>query len=142
MPNIVATFDAGKPGRHLALNGHIDVFPVGDGEGWTCDPWAASWSTAASTYSPGACDRKCGTTASIFTFLYLRELCDELHGRLILSALSDEETFGPYGARYLFEHHPEEASGQANHTTRRGPPSIEVVRLPLPSGGGLCSFDV
>ena len=37
MQNIVATFAAGKPGRHLALNGHIDVFPVGDGEGWTQD---------------------------------------------------------------------------------------------------------
>ena len=37
MPNIVASFAARKPGRHLALNGHIDVFPVGDGEGWTQD---------------------------------------------------------------------------------------------------------
>jgi succinyl-diaminopimelate desuccinylase len=50
---------------------------------------------------------KCGTTASIFTFLYLRELRGELHGRLTLSAVSDEETFGPYGARYLSDHHPE-----------------------------------
>jgi succinyl-diaminopimelate desuccinylase len=50
---------------------------------------------------------KCGTTASVFTFLYLRELRGELHGRLTLSAVSDEETFGPYGARYLAEHHPE-----------------------------------
>jgi succinyl-diaminopimelate desuccinylase len=50
---------------------------------------------------------KCGTTASIFTFLYLHELREELHGRLTLSAVSDEETFGPWGARYLFEHHPE-----------------------------------
>ena len=49
MPNIVAAFAAGKPGRHLALNGHIDVFPVGDGEGWTQDPGAGRWSTAAST---------------------------------------------------------------------------------------------
>ena len=39
MPNIVATSATGKPGRHLALNGHIDVFPVGDGEGWTRHPW-------------------------------------------------------------------------------------------------------
>jgi succinyl-diaminopimelate desuccinylase len=39
MPNIVATLEAGKPGRHFALNGHIDVFPVGDGAGWTHDPW-------------------------------------------------------------------------------------------------------
>src|SRR5690606_4010742 len=28
MPNIVASFDAASPGRHLVLNGHMDVFPV------------------------------------------------------------------------------------------------------------------
>src|SRR5215475_15621702 len=39
MPNIVANFSTGKPGRHLAINGHIDVFPVGSTEGWTHDPW-------------------------------------------------------------------------------------------------------
>jgi len=106
MPNIVATFTAGKPGRHLALNGHIDVFPVGDGAGWTYDPWGGEL-VDGHIYGRGACDMKCGTTASIFTFLYLRELQDELHGQLTLSCVSDEETFGPYGARYLFEHHPE-----------------------------------
>ncbi len=106
MPNIVATFEAGKPGRHLALNGHIDCFPVGDGAGWTHDPWGAEL-VDGRIYGRGACDMKCGTTASIFTFLYLRELRGELHGRLTLSAVSDEETFGPYGARYLSEHHPE-----------------------------------
>ncbi|HEX3538529.1 MAG TPA: M20/M25/M40 family metallo-hydrolase [Stellaceae bacterium] len=106
MPNIVATFEAAQPGRHLALNGHIDVFPVGDGEGWTHDPWGGEL-VDGGIYGRGACDMKCGTTASIFTFLYLRELRGELHGRLTLSAVSDEETFGPYGARYLSDHHPE-----------------------------------
>ncbi|HJU17806.1 MAG TPA: M20/M25/M40 family metallo-hydrolase [Stellaceae bacterium] len=106
MPNIVATFAAAKPGRHLALNGHIDVFPVGDGAGWTQDPWGGAL-VDGRVYGRGACDMKCGTTASIFTFLYLSELREELHGRLTLSAVSDEETFGPWGARYLSEHHPE-----------------------------------
>lgn len=106
MPNIVATFAAARPGRHLALNGHMDVFPVGDGEGWTQDPWGGAL-VDGRIYGRGACDMKCGTTASIFTFLYLLELRDELHGRLTLSAVSDEETFGPWGTRYLFEHHPE-----------------------------------
>jgi succinyl-diaminopimelate desuccinylase len=106
MPNIVATFEAGKPGRHLALNGHIDVFPVGDGAGWTQDPWGGEL-VDGRIYGRGACDMKCGTTAAIFTLLYLREIRDELHGRLTLSAVSDEETFGPYGCRYLAEHHPE-----------------------------------
>src|SRR5207253_1596271 len=46
MPNIMATFEGGKPGRHLALNGHIDVFPVGDGAGWTHDPWGAELAAA------------------------------------------------------------------------------------------------
>src|SRR5215467_13354835 len=106
MPNIVATFAAGKPGRYLELNRHIDVFPVGDGEDWTQVPWGGAL-VDSRIYGRGACDMKCGTTASVFTFLYLRELREELHGRLTLSAVSDEETFGPWGARYLAEHHPE-----------------------------------
>src|SRR5215831_13870272 len=40
MPNIVASFESGRPGRHLALNGHLDVFPVEDESGWTHAPWS------------------------------------------------------------------------------------------------------
>jgi succinyl-diaminopimelate desuccinylase len=106
MPDIVATFDCGRAGRHLALNGHIDVFPVGDGAGWTRDPWGAEL-VDGKIYGRGACDMKCGTTASLFTFLYLRDIAAELHGKLTLTAVSDEETFGPWGARYLYENHRE-----------------------------------
>jgi succinyl-diaminopimelate desuccinylase len=106
MPNIVANFTAGEPGRHLALNGHIDVFPVGSGEGWTRDPWGGEL-VDGKIYGRGACDMKAGTTASLFTFLYLHEMREHLRGQLTLSDVSDEETFGPWGARYLFEHHPE-----------------------------------
>ena len=126
MPNIVANFGAGKPGRHLALNGHIDVFPVGSGEGWTQDPWGGEL-VDGKIYGRGACDMKAGTTASLFTFLYLREMRDELHGQMTLSVVSDEETFGPWGARYLFEHHPEiigdcclNAEPSSPHTLRFG----------------------
>ena len=27
LPNVVGIFEGGRPGRHLVLNGHIDVFP-------------------------------------------------------------------------------------------------------------------
>ena len=74
MPNIVATFDAAAPGRHLALNGHMDVFPV-DPAGWTVDPWGGEL-IDGKIFGRGACDMKCGTTASLFTFLYLHELRD------------------------------------------------------------------
>src|SRR5215813_12561689 len=60
MPNIVATFEAGKLGRHLALNGHIDCFPVGDGGGWTHDSWGGEL-VDGRIYGRGACDMKCGT---------------------------------------------------------------------------------
>jgi succinyl-diaminopimelate desuccinylase len=106
MPNIVAGFDAGAPGRHLVLNGHIDVFPVGEGIGWTQDPWGGAL-VDGKVYGRGACDMKAGTTASIFTYCYLHGIRDKLKGKLTLTCVSDEETFGPWGARYLMEHHPE-----------------------------------
>ena len=107
MPNIVATFECATPGRHLVLNGHIDVFPVADGGlGWSKDPWGGEL-IDNKIYGRGVADMKCGTTASIFTFIYLSRIKDRLKGRLTLTAVSDEETFGPYGSRYLMEHHPE-----------------------------------
>lgn len=107
MPNIVATFDGGSPGRHLVLNGHMDVFPVADdGLGWTKDPWGGEL-IDGKIYGRGVADMKCGTSASIFTYVYLNRLKERLKGRLTLTAVSDEETFGPYGTRYLMEHHPE-----------------------------------
>jgi len=109
MANVVASFDAGAPGRHLVLNGHIDVFPVSDdpaADGWTQDPWGGEI-VDGKLYGRGACDMKAGTSASIWTYLLLGRIRDNLKGKLTLTCVSDEETFGPWGARYLMEHHPE-----------------------------------
>lgn len=106
-PNVVASFEGAAPGKHLVLNGHIDVFPVGAHETWTHGgPWSGAVEEGR-VWGRGAADMKCGTTASLFTYLYLHEIRDRLRGRLTLTAVSDEETFGPWGARYLMEHHPE-----------------------------------
>jgi len=106
MPNIVSSFDGRVPGRHLVLNGHMDVFPVGDASKWNHDPWGGEI-VEGKIYGRGAADMKAGTTATIFTIIYLHRLRKELNGRLTLTCVSDEETFGPWGARYLMEHHPE-----------------------------------
>jgi succinyl-diaminopimelate desuccinylase len=106
MPNLVAAFEGIGHGKHLVLNGHIDVFPVGDGTGWTRDPWGGEL-VDGKIYGRGACDMKAGTTASIFTYCFLHRIRERLKGRLTLTAVSDEETFGPWGARYLVEQHPE-----------------------------------
>ena len=107
MPNVVASFAAPAEGRHLVLNGHLDVFPVSpDNEGWSSDPWSAE-ERDGRIYGRGACDMKPGTTTSIITYALLHRLREHLNGRLTLTCVSDEETFGPWGARYLMEHHPE-----------------------------------
>ena len=106
MPNVVGSFDGGAEGKHLVLNGHIDVFPVNEDETWTQPPWSGAV-VDGRVWGRGAADMKCGTSASIFTFAYLYRVRQRLKGRLTLTCVSDEETFGPYGARYLMEHHPE-----------------------------------
>jgi succinyl-diaminopimelate desuccinylase len=107
MPNIVGSFEGARPGHHLVLNGHIDVFPADEAnERWTHGPWSGVIAEGK-IYGRGVADMKAGTSASIFTYRYLHRLREHLAGRLTLTAVSDEETFGPWGARYLMEHHPE-----------------------------------
>ena len=50
---------------------------------------------------------KACTSASVFTYYYLYRIRDHLKGQLTLTAVSDEETFGPWGARIVVEHHSE-----------------------------------
>jgi succinyl-diaminopimelate desuccinylase len=106
MPNIVSSFECDEPGHHLILNGHLDVFPAGRTTSWNYDPWGGIMAEGR-IYGRGVADMKCGTTASIFTFAYLHRIRSRLKGRLTLTCVSDEENFGPWGSRYLMEHHPE-----------------------------------
>lgn len=107
MPNIIGSFEGARPGRHLVLNGHIDVFPADEkNERWTHGPWSGAIAEGK-IYGRGVADMKAGTSASIFTYAYLYRVRAHLTGRLTLTAVSDEETFGPWGARYLMEHHPD-----------------------------------
>lgn len=106
MPNFVGSFDGASPGRHVVFNGHIDVFPVGDGGTWTQDPWGGAI-VDGKMYGRGVNDMKSGTASILFAYMYLYRLRDHLRGRVTMTAVSDEETFGPDGARYLIEKHPE-----------------------------------
>ncbi|WP_085043947.1 ArgE/DapE family deacylase [Ensifer aridi] len=104
MPNLIAEFSGGGgDGPRLVLNGHLDVFPVGDLSQWSHDPWAAV-QVDDCIFGRGACDMKSGTTALLFAFAELHAIREHLRGSLVLTVVSDEETFGPWGARYLVEH--------------------------------------
>jgi succinyl-diaminopimelate desuccinylase len=106
MPNLVATIEGGEPGKHLVLNGHLDVFPAGDPALWSDAPFSGTIRDGKH-FGRGVTDMKVGSAASLLTFVYLTELRQHLKGRLTLTLVSDEEGFGPWGARYLLEHRPD-----------------------------------
>jgi succinyl-diaminopimelate desuccinylase len=76
-------------------------------------------------YGRGANDMKAGVTASLITYTTLYALREQLRGRLTLTLVSDEETFGPWGARYLVEHVPVLGDALLNGE----PSTLETVRF-------------
>jgi succinyl-diaminopimelate desuccinylase len=126
MPNLVATRSFSTGDKHLVLNGHIDVFPVEGEERWSQPAWEGRIVDGA-IYGRGISDMKVGTTASILTFVYLSPIREQLRGRLTLTVVSDEETFGPNGARHLFEVCPEAVTGTA--CLNGEPSSPQTVRF-------------
>ncbi|RAI01520.1 peptidase M20 [Acuticoccus sediminis] len=111
-PNIVGGFDGASGGPHLVLNGHIDVFPVSPDEAWTHPPFSGAVADGQ-VWGRGTTDMKAGTIASVITYVYLHRLREALGGRLTLTAVSDEETGGKWGALYLLRELGDEVRGDA-----------------------------
>jgi succinyl-diaminopimelate desuccinylase len=101
-PNLVASFTGSSPGPHLLLNGHIDVFPAGPRATWSRDPWSGAIADGK-VHGRGSVDMKCGTAASVWTYIYLHRLRARLGGRLTLTCVSDEETGGTWGVKWLID---------------------------------------
>src|SRR5262245_38483362 len=126
-PNLVANFTGGAgAGRHLVLNGHLDVFPVGDRAAWSRDPWSGDILDGR-LHGRGAVAMKCGTTALLFVFAYLNRLRGELPGRVTLTVVSDEETGGKWGTSWLIENRPAEVLGDC--VLNSEPSGVATVRF-------------
>ncbi len=147
MPNIVATRRFAVPGKHLVLNGHLDVFPIGDPGRWSRDPLSGDL-VDGRVHGRGTVDMKCGTTASIFVYAYLCGLAEHLGGRLTLTLVSDEETGGRWGSAYLVEHHPDDVLGDcvlngepsSPYTVRFGEKAIMWMRFLVRTRGGHSAY--
>lgn len=92
-PNIVATLKGTGGGRSLLLNGHTDVIPVGDGAGWSDDPWSASIKEGR-IYGRGSCDMKSGVASHILAVEFLKELGLTPKGDVLINVVIDEEVSG------------------------------------------------
>jgi len=92
-PNIVATWRGSGGGRSLLLNGHTDVIPVGNGEGWDDDPWSASIKDGR-LYGRGSADMKSGVASHIMAVECLKAAGVTLKGDVLINIVIDEEVSG------------------------------------------------
>jgi len=147
MPNLISSFAGDENGRHLVLNGHLDVFPVGDRTAWSRDPLSGDL-VGGRVHGRGTVDMNCGTTALLFAHAYLHRLRSELAGRVTLTVVSDEETGGRWGSGWLTEHCGEEVLGDCVlnaepsgiGTIRFGEKSMLWLRFVIRTAGGHSAY--
>ncbi|MGB6535452.1 MAG: ArgE/DapE family deacylase [Xanthobacteraceae bacterium] len=92
-PNILATWKGSGGGRSLLFNGHTDVIPVGNGEGWSDNPWSASIKDGR-LYGRGSCDMKSGVASHIMAIENMLAVGLKPKGDVLLDIVIDEEISG------------------------------------------------
>ena len=95
-PQLAARFPGSGEGRSLIFNGHVDVVAATHADGWRSDPRRAEVRDGL-LYGRGACDMKGGVAAMTFAAEVLAELVGPLAGDLIVSTVTDEESYGGGG---------------------------------------------
>jgi succinyl-diaminopimelate desuccinylase len=142
-PNLVSDFVCGDPnGPRLVLNGHIDVFPVGNSDGWERDPWSGDIIEGSNggkkVHGRGGVDMKAGTAASVIAFAYLFKHKEHLRGSVALCCVSDEETGGKLGSRFLLD---EGERWRGDCMIDAEPGGLNTIRF-AEKGTLRCSFEV
>ncbi|OQO10197.1 hypothetical protein B0A48_04554 [Cryoendolithus antarcticus] len=131
-PNIVASFDAHQadstPGPTLVLNGHIDVFRVENASDWQRDPYSGAIENGF-CHGRGTVDMKAGTAALVAAYVYLHARKDLLNGRLALTVVSDEETGGKWGSRYLLDHDGDREIWRGDCVLNAEPTGLDTIRF-------------
>lgn len=100
-PVIIARLGKNKD-RKIFLNGHCDVVPVGNSEGWKFDPFSGDI-VDGKMLGRGTSDMKCGLAGLMFMMKILKQSGAKLDGEIEFHIVSDEETGGAFGTKWLYE---------------------------------------
>lgn len=104
-PNLVARLEGAEEGPTLCLLGHTDTVLANASE-WSCDPWSGEIADGF-LWGRGALDMKSQVAAEVAAGASLaRDGWRPARGALLIVAVSDEETGGRLGAKWLTETHP------------------------------------
>lgn len=87
-------------GPSIILNGHVDVVPAGDLSKWNFDPYGGEV-TDKLILGRGTSDMKAGVAGVLFAMRLLKESGANIKGNIRLHIVSDEETGGQFGTRWL-----------------------------------------
>jgi acetylornithine deacetylase/succinyl-diaminopimelate desuccinylase-like protein len=95
--------DGARPGRHLALCGHLDTKPVGEAaHEWNTDPFTPTI-IGDRLYGLGSTDMKGACAAMAIAGAAFAAVADRAAGSLSLVFTADEEYGSHFGAKYLAE---------------------------------------
>jgi succinyl-diaminopimelate desuccinylase len=103
MPKRTSTISSWGPddaGRTLLFNGHYDVVPVPDPDGWPHPPFGAEIHDGR-MYGRGTCDMKAGIAACLGAVSALQRAGADPKGRLLMHLVADEEALGTHGTKFL-----------------------------------------
>jgi len=124
-PNLVARLDGDNGGSPLLLYGHVDVVPTA-GQQWTHPPFSAEL-VDGEIWGRGALDMKSGVAMMVTAFLQAKAEGGVPPGGVVLAVLSDEETGGDFGAKFLAQEHPDVFGGARHALGEVGGFSLHVA---------------
>jgi acetylornithine deacetylase/succinyl-diaminopimelate desuccinylase family protein len=99
-PNIIATWDSGRPGPTLLLNDHLDIVPPGPIEHWRYPPFDGVVADGR-VHGRGTIDTKSGLTTLLIAIGAARAIGLPIAGKLVAIFTCDEETGGKLGMQHL-----------------------------------------
>jgi acetylornithine deacetylase/succinyl-diaminopimelate desuccinylase-like protein len=102
-PNLLARLKGRGEAPSLLLHGHVDVVTV-EGQNWQHPPFEGK-NVDGWVWGRGALDMKGGVAMMLAAFLRAKAEGLTPPGDVLLLVLSDEESGGDYGAKYLVEEH-------------------------------------
>lgn len=87
-----------RSGKTLLFNGHLDTIPPN--HDWDADPYDPIYKNGY-IYGLGSVDMKAGIVASLMAILSIKHTRALSHGRILYTAVADEEFHGEFGTKYL-----------------------------------------
>ncbi len=101
-PNLVACLGDPEKPVNLMFHAHIDTVPAGDEERWSTPPFEGHV-VDGKIFGRGAGDDKSSVVAQIMALIFLARSRVHLDGKLAVVIVSDEESGGEYGTRWMHQ---------------------------------------